>query len=58
VACVPPETSYLLDKAGAQNSNIYEVLSAFEKLSHSSTTAIRGTECGKAVLVMFEFKIN
>jgi len=58
VTCVPPQTSQLPDKTRVQNSNICEVLSAFEKLSHSSTAAIRGIERGKDVLVMFEFKLT
>jgi len=33
-------------------------LSAFEKLSHSSTAAIRGIESGKFVLVMFQCKLK
>ena len=56
--CVPPQTSYLLDKTGDQNSNICDDLSAFEKLSHSSTTALRDIEGGKDVLIMFEFKLK
>jgi len=58
MACVPPQTSYLLDKTGVQNHNICEVLSAFVKLSHSSTAVFRGKESGKDVLVMFEFKLK
>ena len=58
VECVPPQTSYLLDKTGDQNSNICDDLSAFEKLSHSSTTALRDIEGGKDVLIMFEFKLK
>jgi len=46
----------LPDKTGVQNSNICEVSSAFEKLSHSSAAAIRGIESGKIVLVTFQFK--
>jgi hypothetical protein len=48
----------LLDKTGVQNSNICEVLGAFEKLSHSSTTAFHGIESGKVVSVMCEFKLK
>ena len=52
MACVPPQTSNLLDKTGVQNRNICEVLSAFVKLSHSSTAVFRGKEGG------FEFKFT
>ena len=45
-------------KQGVENSNICEVSSAFKKLSHSSRAAIRSTEIGKVVLVMFQFKLR
>ena len=48
----------MLDKTAVQNSDIPEILSASEKLSHPSTAAIRGIESGKDVLVMFGFKLK
>ena len=58
MACVPPQKPFLLDKAEVQNSDSCEVLSAFDKVPHSTTTALRGIERGKDVLLMFEFKLR
>ena len=58
MACVPPQKPFLLDKAEVQNSDICEVLSAFDKVPHSTTTALRGIERGKDILFMFEFKLK
>ena len=57
MACVPPQIPFLLDKTRVQNSDICEVLSAFDKLPHS-TTALRDIERGKDILFMFEFKLR
>ena len=57
-ACLPPQVSYHLDKITLQKSNISEVLSAFEKLSHSSTAVIRGIKSANDVLVKYEFKLK
>jgi hypothetical protein len=52
VACVPPQTSFLLDKTGFQNSDICEIFS----VSNLTKVVIRGIEIGKDVMYEFNLK--